>query len=86
MDLILALMPLNPMRTLHRPVRERVLTACLMATGLLATAISGGQDGHVPYRVLGRSAFGDRHTFPLGLARGVGWHHRRLSAVYEVTG
>ncbi|KAE8445090.1 hypothetical protein EG329_013805 [Mollisiaceae sp. DMI_Dod_QoI] len=40
MDLTLALMPIKLVRTLHRPFREKVLIACLMATGLLATIIS----------------------------------------------
>ncbi|RDL37123.1 uncharacterized protein BP5553_04556 [Venustampulla echinocandica] len=41
MDLMLALMPIKLIRTLNRPVREKVLVGCLMAMGLLTTAISG---------------------------------------------
>jgi len=40
MDLCLALMPTILIKTLHRPPREKILIACLMATGLLATAFA----------------------------------------------
>jgi hypothetical protein len=40
MDLTLALMPIQLIRTLHRPLPEKILISCLMAMGLLATAIA----------------------------------------------
>ncbi|KAE9366038.1 hypothetical protein N431DRAFT_495821 [Stipitochalara longipes BDJ] len=40
MDFILATMPVQLIRTLPRPLRERVLISCLMAMGLLATGIA----------------------------------------------
>jgi hypothetical protein len=40
MDFILALMPIQLIRTLHRPLPERILISCLMAMGLLATTIA----------------------------------------------
>jgi hypothetical protein len=40
MDLCLALMPTILIKTLNRPPREKILIACLMATGLLATAFA----------------------------------------------
>lgn len=40
MDFCLALMPIILIRTLSRPTREKILIACLMATGLLATAFA----------------------------------------------
>lgn len=40
MDLCLALMPIILIRTLSRPLREKILIGCLMATGLLATAFA----------------------------------------------
>ena len=40
MDFILATMPVQLIRNLPRPLRERVLISCLMAMGLLATAIA----------------------------------------------
>ncbi|KAN0090318.1 hypothetical protein V8E51_018897, partial [Hyaloscypha variabilis] len=40
MDFILATMPVQLIRTLPRPLRERVLICCLMAMGLLATGIA----------------------------------------------
>ena len=39
-DLMLATMPIKLIRTLSRPLRERVLISLLMTTGLLATAIA----------------------------------------------
>ena len=39
-DFILATMPVQLIRTLPRPLRERVLICCLMAMGLLATGIA----------------------------------------------
>jgi hypothetical protein len=39
-DLILAIMPIKLIRTLSRPPRERILISCLMATGLIATAVA----------------------------------------------
>jgi len=41
MDFTLATMPLKLIRTLNRPLRERILIACLMAMGLVATIIAG---------------------------------------------
>jgi len=40
MDFILATMPVQLIRTLPRPLRERILISCLMAMGLLATGIA----------------------------------------------
>ncbi|CZR59909.1 uncharacterized protein PAC_09804 [Phialocephala subalpina] len=40
MDLTLTLMPIKIVRILNRPLREKVLVCCLMATGLLATVIA----------------------------------------------
>lgn len=40
MDFTLALMPIQLIRTLNRPLREKILISCLMAMGLLATAIA----------------------------------------------
>jgi hypothetical protein len=40
MDFILATMPVQLIRTLPRPLREKVLISCLMAMGLLATGIA----------------------------------------------
>lgn len=40
MDFVLALMPIQLIRTLHRPLPEKILISCLMAMGLLATTIS----------------------------------------------
>ncbi|KAH6715137.1 hypothetical protein BKA61DRAFT_721895, partial [Leptodontidium sp. MPI-SDFR-AT-0119] len=39
-DFILALMPIQLIRILHRPLPEKILISCLMAMGLLATAIA----------------------------------------------
>ncbi|KAK0100506.1 hypothetical protein ONS95_008453 [Cadophora gregata] len=41
MDFILATMPLKLIRTLNRPLREKILIGCLMAMGLIATIIAG---------------------------------------------
>lgn len=41
MDLVLALMPIKLARSLHRPMRERILICCLMGLGLCATVIAG---------------------------------------------
>jgi len=41
MDFILATMPVQLIRTLHRTLREKILICCLMATGLFATGIAG---------------------------------------------
>ncbi|KAE9365760.1 hypothetical protein N431DRAFT_418563 [Stipitochalara longipes BDJ] len=41
MDFTLALMPIQLIRTLNRPFREKILISCLMALGLLATGIAG---------------------------------------------
>jgi hypothetical protein len=41
MDFILATMPVQLIRTLQRPLREKILISCLMATGLIATGIAG---------------------------------------------
>ncbi|KAF2475932.1 uncharacterized protein BDR25DRAFT_339869 [Lindgomyces ingoldianus] len=43
MDLILALMPIKLVRSLNRPLSEKILIGCLMATGLLATGIAGAK-------------------------------------------
>ncbi|PGH15611.1 hypothetical protein AJ80_05475 [Polytolypa hystricis UAMH7299] len=40
MDLIFATMPLKLILRLNRPIGERILIGCLMATGLLATAMA----------------------------------------------
>lgn len=40
MDFILAMMPVQLIRALQRPLREKVLISCLMAMGLLATGIA----------------------------------------------
>lgn len=39
LDFMLAIMPIRLVRTLSRPPREKLLICCLMATGLIATAI-----------------------------------------------
>ncbi|KAK4442421.1 hypothetical protein QBC34DRAFT_418773 [Podospora aff. communis PSN243] len=39
-DLILSLLPLTFIRSLHRPLHEKVLIGCLMAAGLAATAVA----------------------------------------------
>jgi hypothetical protein len=39
-DFILAIMPVQLIRSLQRPIRERVLIGCLMGMGLLATSIA----------------------------------------------
>ncbi|KAK1828917.1 hypothetical protein QBC39DRAFT_264327 [Podospora conica] len=39
-DLILALLPLTFIRSLHRPLHEKVLIGCLMAAGLAATGVA----------------------------------------------
>ncbi|KAH7417721.1 hypothetical protein BKA64DRAFT_702483 [Cadophora sp. MPI-SDFR-AT-0126] len=41
MDFTLATMPLKLIRTLNRPLREKILIGCLMAMGLVATIIAG---------------------------------------------
>ena len=41
MDLVLALMPIKFVRSLTRPMREKILIGCLMALGLCATVIAG---------------------------------------------
>ncbi|KAF2258404.1 hypothetical protein CC78DRAFT_115911 [Lojkania enalia] len=43
MDLILALMPLRLIRSLTRPISEKILIGCLMAAGLTATAMACGK-------------------------------------------
>jgi hypothetical protein len=43
MDLVLALMPVKLIRSLDRPLSEKILIGCLMATGLLATGIAGAK-------------------------------------------
>lgn len=40
MDFILATMPVQLIRTLNRTSREKILISCLMATGLVATAVA----------------------------------------------
>jgi hypothetical protein len=40
MDFILATMPIQLIRILQRPLREKVLISCLIAMGLLATGIA----------------------------------------------
>ncbi|KUJ07800.1 uncharacterized protein LY89DRAFT_630856 [Mollisia scopiformis] len=39
-DFILAIMPVQLIRTLQRTLREKILISCLMATGLIATGIA----------------------------------------------
>jgi hypothetical protein len=41
MDLIMALSPINLIRTLNRPRREKILVGCLMALGLLTVVVAG---------------------------------------------
>jgi hypothetical protein len=41
LDLALALMPIQRIRTLRRTLRERILVCSLMAMGLFATGIAG---------------------------------------------
>lgn len=41
MDFALAVMPIQLIRSLNRPLREKWLISCLMALGLLATGIAG---------------------------------------------
>jgi Fungal rhodopsin domain len=40
MDFILATLPVQLIRNLQRPLREKILISCLMAMGLLATSIA----------------------------------------------
>jgi hypothetical protein len=41
MDFALAMMPIQLLRHIHRPLREKILIGVLMALGLLATGIAG---------------------------------------------
>ncbi|KAH7081358.1 hypothetical protein BKA63DRAFT_206862 [Paraphoma chrysanthemicola] len=44
-DVVLALMPIQLIRTLHRTIREKVLICCLMAMGLVAAAVAAYRIG-----------------------------------------
>ncbi|EPE32010.1 hypothetical protein GLAREA_12092 [Glarea lozoyensis ATCC 20868] len=48
MDLLMALSPITLIKTLNRPLREKVLVAGLMALGLLTTAAAGAKMSTFP--------------------------------------
>ncbi|RDL35411.1 Uncharacterized protein BP5553_07342 [Venustampulla echinocandica] len=48
MDLTMALMPIQLIRTLNRPRSEKILVCCLMALGLLTTATAGAKMSTFP--------------------------------------